>query len=139
MWPLNGQYVPLAPIRRAVGPLDPDDDFEEVAVRVQRGVSSQSRRQGRITRAGNRYLRHILVQAAPNARYAPSVGGELKQRVNGVPADLVNLSLAAQTRLHHRYLHLDRRIGRLKAVTAVGRELAGFVWAIGRRMEATDA
>lgn len=44
-----------------------------------------------------------------------------------------------QTRLHRRYRHLDRRIGRHKAVTAVGRELAGFVWAIGQRMEASTA
>jgi transposase len=106
---------------------------------VSEHSSGQSRRQGRITRAGNRYLRHVLVQAAHNARYAPSLEGELKQRLNGVPPDLVDLSLRAQTRLHRRYRHLDRRIGRHKAVTAVGRELAGFVWAIGQRMEANAA
>jgi hypothetical protein len=59
--------------------------------------------------------------------------------LQGVPPDLVNLSLKAQTRLHRRYRHLDRRIGRPKAVTAVARELAGFVWAIGQRMEASAA
>lgn len=36
---------------------------------VSEHSSGQSRRQGRITRAGNRYLRHILVQAAHNARF----------------------------------------------------------------------
>ena|SRR2546425_9970021 len=106
---------------------------------VSEHSSGQSRRQSRITRAGNRYLRHILVQAAHNARFTPSLGGELKQRLNGVPADLVDFSVRAQTRLHRRYRHLDRRIGRPKAVTAVGRELAGFVWAIGQRMEASAA
>lgn len=101
--------------------------------------SGQSRQQGGITHAGNRYLRHILVQAAHNARFTPSLNGTLKQRLHGLPPDLVNLSVKAQTRLHHRYLHLDRRIGRPKAVTAVARELAGFVWAIGQRMEASAA
>ncbi len=101
--------------------------------------TGESRHQGGITKAGNRYLRHILVQAAHNARFTPSLEGELKRRLQGVPPDLVNLSLKAQTQLHRRYRHLDRRIGRPKAVTAVARELAGFVWAIGQRMEASAA
>ncbi len=101
--------------------------------------SGQSRRQGGITHAGNRYLRHILVQAAHNARYTPALDGTVKHRLKGAPADLVELSLRAQTRLHRRYRHLDRRIGRAKAVTAVARELAGFVWAVGQRMEAGGA
>ncbi len=101
--------------------------------------TGESRHQSGITHPGNRYLRHILVQAAHNARFAPSLEGELKRRLQGVPPDLVDLSLKAQTRLHRRYRHLDRRIGRPKAVTAVARELAGFVWAIGRRMEASAA
>lgn len=101
--------------------------------------SGQSRHQGGITHAGNRYLRHILVQAAHNARFAPSLDGELKRRLQGMPPDLVDLWVRAQSRLHRRYRHLDRRIGRPKAVTAVARELAGFVWAIGQRMDASAA
>jgi transposase len=101
--------------------------------------SGQSRHQGGITKAGNRYLRHILVQAAHNARYAPDLDGAVKRRLQGVPADLVDIALKAQTRLHRRYRHLDRRIGRAKAITAVARELGGFVWAIGHRMEASAA
>ena len=101
--------------------------------------SGVSRRQGGITHAGNRYLRHVLVQAAHNARFVPSLEGALKRRLEGLPADLVEVSLKAQQRLHARYRHLDQRVGRPKAVTAVARELAGFVWHIGRRMEATAA
>jgi transposase len=96
--------------------------------------SGTSRRQGGITRAGNRYLRHVLVQAAHNARYTPNLQGAVKQRLDGLPPDLVELALQAQRRLHARYRHLDHRIGRPKAVTAVARELAGFVWAVGQRM-----
>jgi transposase len=103
--------------------------------------SGTSRRQGGITRAGNRYLRHVLVQGAHNARYVPNLRGAVQQRLDGLAPDLVELApdlvelaLRAQQRLHARYRHLDRRIGRPKAVTAVARELAGFVWAVGRRM-----
>jgi transposase len=101
--------------------------------------SGSSRRQGAITRAGNPYLRHVLIQGAHNARYVPSLRGAVQQRLDGVPPDLVELALAAQQRLHSRYRHLDRRIGRPKAVTAVARELAGFVWAVGRRMSEAAA
>lgn len=101
--------------------------------------SGQSRHQGGITHAGNRYLRHILVQAAHNARYVPALEGAVKKRLDGVPADLVEMAFKAQLRLHRRYRQLDRRIGRHKTVTAVARELAGFVWAIGQRMEASAA
>jgi hypothetical protein len=97
--------------------------------------SGQSHQQGGITRAGNPYLRHVLVQAAHNARYAPTLEGAVGGRLQDAPRELVELSLRSQQRLHARYRHLERRIGRRKAVTAVARELAGFVWAIGQRQE----
>jgi transposase len=98
--------------------------------------SGQSRHRGGITHTGNPYLRHVLVQAAHNARYLPNNSWELRQRQVGLPPDLVELAWKAQIRLHHRYRHLLGRLGRPKAVTAVARELAGFVWAVGQRMEA---
>jgi transposase len=95
--------------------------------------SGQSRRQGSVTKTGNAKLRHVLVQAAHNARYAPAVNPTLQQRQAGLPPDLVELSWRAQQRLHHRYWHLQRRLGGGKAFTAVARELCGFVWAVGQR------
>ena len=43
----------------------------------------------------------------------------------------------AQHRLHSRYVHLLAK-GKCKqqVVTAVGRELLGFIWAIGTQVEA---
>ncbi|SRR5712692_5712154 len=96
--------------------------------------SGGSRHRGAITHTGNAYLRHVLVQAAHNARHAPHRGWPLKQRQAGLPLDLVELAWRAQIRLHHRYRHLLGRLGRPKAVTAVARELAGFVWAVGQRL-----
>jgi len=98
--------------------------------------SGQSRHRGGITHTGNPYLRHVLVQAAHNSRYLPKTSWQLRQRQQGLPPDLVELAWKAQIRLHHRYRHLLGRLGRPKAVTAVARELAGFVWAVGQRMEA---
>ncbi|TMD08212.1 MAG: IS110 family transposase [Chloroflexi bacterium] len=98
--------------------------------------SGPARWRGAITRTGNAYLRHVLIQAAHNARHAPRQSAALKQRQAGLPPDLVELAWRAQLRLHQRYRHLSGRLGRPKAVTAVARELAGFVWAIGQRMAA---
>jgi transposase len=101
--------------------------------------SGQSRHRGPITKTGNTYLRHILIQAAHNARYVPNPRLRAQQRQTGLPPDLIELAWRAQVRLHQRYRHLVGRLGRPKAVTAVARELAGFVWAVGQRMSEAPA
>lgn len=98
--------------------------------------SGQSRRRGHITRTGNAHIRHVLVQAAHNARHRPSTD-KISNRLRDLPPDLVQIGERAQRRLNHRYWHLQRRIGTPKAVTAVARELAGFVWAVGQRIAVT--
>jgi len=94
--------------------------------------SGSSRHRGRITKTGNRLIRHVLGQAAHNAHYRPNVSGALRARQRAVPPAVVELDRRAQARLHQRYRHLTGRIGRNKAVIAVARELAGFVWALGQ-------
>jgi len=96
--------------------------------------SGQTRRQGGITHTGNSNIRHVLVQAAHNARRTPHRSWAQRQRQQGLPPDLIEMAWKAQVRLHLRYRHLAGRIGIPKAVTAVARELAGFVWAVGLRM-----
>ena len=86
---------------------------------------------GRITRTGNSALRHILGEAAHHARHAPCLSDELKRRQKHVPQRVVELAWQAQLRLHARYRHLSWRIGPHKAIMAIARELAGFVWAVG--------
>jgi transposase len=99
--------------------------------------SGQSHSRGHITRSGNAHLRHVLVQAAHNARHRPRTDA-LRRRLQDAPPELIQLAHSAQHRLHRRYWHLQRRIGTAKAVTAVARELAGFVWAVSRRTPALD-
>jgi transposase len=96
--------------------------------------SGPSRHRGRITKTGNRLIRHVLGQAAHNARYRPNVSSGLRARQRLVPPEVVALDRKAQARLHHRYRSLVGRIGRNKTVIAVARELAGFVWAAGQHV-----
>jgi transposase len=93
--------------------------------------SGNKQSRGRITRAGNRALRHILGEAAQHARHAPWLSDELKRRQKHAPQAVVELAWRAQVRLHARYRHLSGRLGPHKAIMAVARELAGFVWAAG--------
>lgn len=101
--------------------------------------SGSSRHRGRITKTGNRLIRHVLGQAAHNARYRPNVSSSLRVRHRAVSSAVVELDRRAQARLHHRYRQLVGRIGVNKAVIAVARELAGFVWAVGRLVESPTA
>ncbi len=94
--------------------------------------SGGKQQRGSITKTGNSLLRHVLGEAAHHARHAPRVTSKVKQRQTDLPADIVELAWRAQVRLHTRYRHLSGRIGALKALTAIARELAGFVWAAGQ-------
>jgi transposase len=94
--------------------------------------SGESQRRGRITKAGNSHVRHVLVQAAWHARHAPKLTAALRARQAGQPASVTEVAARAQERLHRRYRALAGRKGRPKAVIAVARELVGFVWALAR-------
>jgi transposase len=97
--------------------------------------SGTKQHRGPITKTGNSLLRHVLGEAAHHARHAPRVAGTLKQRQADLPQPIVDLAWRAQLRLHARYRHLGCRIGTHKALTAVARELAGFIWAAGQLLE----
>jgi transposase len=94
--------------------------------------SGGSRRRGHITKTGNRLLRHVLGESAHHARLQPAVSEALRQRQHGVSKEVLEISWRCQQRLHHKYRHLGGRIGRQRTISAVARELAGFVWAIGQ-------
>ena len=63
---------------------------------------------------------------------APKLTRTLATRQAGQPAAVTAIAWRAQERLHTRYRKLAGRKGRQKAVIAVARELAGFVWALAR-------
>ena len=92
--------------------------------------SGTKRAQGGITKTGNSHLRRVLVESAWHYRHHPFVSAALRARQRGAPADVIARAWNAQQRLHRRYARLAAR-GKPKQhiVTAVARELTGFVWA----------
>jgi transposase len=68
------------------------------------------------------------------------VGSTLHARQRGLSEEVKALAWKAQHRLHARYRHLTAK-GKPapKVVTAVGRELLGFIWAIGVHVERQHA
>ncbi|WP_139785620.1 IS110 family transposase [Cytobacillus gottheilii] len=99
--------------------------------------SGEKRRQGGITKTGNRHVRRLLVESAWSYRHGPAVKGNLKKRLDGLPPSIQAISWKAQKRLHSRYYRLlSRGKEQGKAITATARELAGFIWAITREVEA---
>jgi transposase len=101
--------------------------------------SGKRTQRGGITKTGNAHLRRIAVESAWSYRLRPGIGPGLRKRQEGVPEPIKEIAWKAQLRLHKRYMKLtaagkDQR----KIVTAVGRELLGFIWAIGVKAEAAS-
>ena len=105
---------------------------------VSREDSSGERiRRGGITKTGNAHVRRLVIEAAWAYRHRPMLGPALRKRQAPASADVKAIAWKAQHRLNARYRALTAR-GKCKqhVVTAIGRELLGFIWAIGRHVEA---
>ncbi|WP_233095887.1 IS110 family transposase [Alicyclobacillus sp. SO9] len=95
--------------------------------------SGPVRRQGKVTKTGNTHLRRVLVEAAWSYRYRPALRGDIRKRQEGQSPSVQSISWKAQDRLHRKYLRLlSRGKPSTKAIVALARELAGFVWAISK-------
>lgn len=95
--------------------------------------TGKRRRQGAITRCGNKHLRRILVEAAWHYRHTPGMSKELRRRNQGVATGVQRIAWEAQKRLNQRMYHLlhaGKSVN--KAVIAMARELAGFIWSVGQ-------
>jgi transposase len=92
--------------------------------------SGAKRAQGGITKTGNAHLRRVLVESAWHYRHHPFISATVRARQRGAPTDAIARAWMAQQRLYRRYQRLAAR-GKPKQhiVTAVARELTGFVWA----------
>jgi transposase len=101
----------------------------------ERSTGGAVRRLG-ITKAGNGRLRRVLVEGAWTYRLPPRTGKKKHHVREGLPPAVRDIAWKAQARLCTRYRALAARGKRLTvAVTAVARELAGFVWAIGQEVK----
>ena len=102
--------------------------------------SGEQRRQGSITRAGNRHVRRLLVEAAWHHRHRPVMSQPLRKRREGQPAGVIAIADRAQERLHARFMRMTRRgIHYNKTVVAMARELVGYLWATLTPQEAEAA
>jgi transposase len=97
-------------------------------------------KRGPITKAGNWRARRVLVECSWSYQHPPRVGRVKQQKVEAAPQAAREIAWKAQCRLCGRYRALVRR-GKLKtvAVTAVARELAGFIWAVARVVKTAPA
>jgi transposase len=95
--------------------------------------SGERRRQGGITKAGNRHARRALVEGAWAYRYPAKVSRHLQLRLEKLPAEVQAIGWKAQVRLCRRYRQLTARGKHVnQVVVAIAREMAAFAWAIAR-------
>ena len=95
--------------------------------------SGGSRTRGGITKTGNGHVRRVLVESAWTYRHPARKTRHLERRAKEASEAVQEISWKAQVRLCGKYKTLDAR-GKLKVqtCTAVARELAGFIWAVGQ-------
>ena len=102
--------------------------------------SGKRTRRGSITKTGNAHLRRIVVEAAWSYDRPPAIWAGLRKRQQSASEEAKEIAWKAQHRLHKRYARLTAKgKDKRKIVTAVGRELLGFIWSIGTRAEAKAA
>ena len=95
--------------------------------------SGGKRRQGAITKTGNSLARKLLIEAAWSYRHTAKVSPEIQRRHEGLPKVIIDRAWDAQVRLCRRYRRLVARGKSTNvAIVAVARELAAFIWDIGR-------
>jgi len=101
--------------------------------------SGKSIQRGAITKTGNAHLRRVLVEAAWTYQHRPNVQGRVlrRQKSMALSDEAKRIAWKAQQRLHKRFTALAARgKNHNQIVTALARELLGFVWAIAVHTEA---
>ena len=83
------------------------------------------------------YFNSRFGTVTPRALKGWAVSRTVLARQEGLPKAVIEVAWNAQTRLHARYKHLTRVRHKKSTVAAaaLGRELAGFIWAIGRMVQ----
>jgi transposase len=108
---------------------DPRRLMSYLGLTPRENSSGEKVKKGPITKAGNKRIRRLLIQAGWHQRHMLVTSKDLAKRRKGQPEWVVKIAKSAQKRLHKRYWHLLHN-GKMpvKAVTAVAREMVGFIW-----------
>lgn len=97
--------------------------------------SGQTTKRGGITKTGNGHVRRALIEAAQAYSFPAKVSRALRKRQEDQPKVIREISWNAQVRLCGKFRKLMARgKNRNRAVTAVARELTGFMWAIAKQV-----
>jgi transposase len=93
--------------------------------------SGERIRPGSITKAGNSRVRKHIIEAVQHYSRKPNISQQMKKDLGKVDAKSANIAVNCMGRLHKRYWHLSMKgKTRAKALTAIAREFAGFIWAM---------
>ena len=93
--------------------------------------SGPKRRIGAITKSGDIHARTLLIEAAHSYRFPARITRRQLAGVDAVPEAVREIAWKAQTRLCQRYRYMRAKDKPTPViVTAIARELAGFVWSI---------
>jgi transposase len=97
-------------------------------------------RRGSITKAGNTRVRRVLIEGAWTYRFPARMSRLLQERQEKLPQIVRAIAWKAQVRLCARYRRLMAAGKRQTVVTtAIAREMAAFLWAIGRETQPRSA
>jgi transposase len=100
----------------------------------ERSTGETIRRAG-LTLAGNRRARRVLIEGAWSYRLPARVGEALRSRIAKLPKAVREIAWKAQVRLCARYRRLIAAGKKAQVViAAIAREMAAFLWAIGREV-----
>lgn len=101
----------------------------------ERSTGETVRRAG-LTLTGNRRARRVLIEGAWTYRYPARVSETLRARLEGLPKPVRDIAWKGQVRLCARYRRLAAAGKKTPVViAAIAREMAAFLWAIGRQVE----
>jgi transposase len=100
--------------------------------------SGESIKRGHITKTGNSHARRVLVESAWTYKHHARVTSYLIKRQRDLPKSICQISWKAQLRLCARYRRMMARKKPMQVVVvAIAREIAAFMWAIAKEVEAT--
>jgi transposase len=105
----------------------------------ERSTGEQVRR-GSSTKAGNPRARRVLIEGAWTYRYPARLSRPLQVRQESLPEVVRAIAWKAQVRLCARYRRLMAAGKRQTLITtAIAREMAAFLWAIGKEVQPCSA
>jgi transposase len=93
--------------------------------------SGDKRKDGGITRAGNKRCRSALIESVQHYVRSPHMSAQMKLDLSKLDAQSAGIAVKCLKRLHKRYWALILK-GKLRpvAITAIAREFVGFIWAM---------